>query len=232
MLGDSAKCASVDSKSLSRKIGLVMAGFSTVFGLLYLFGLGLNLATSGSFYPSGSDVRVVSAAIAILWNLVLVVLLAALVREAEPSRAILAELALVFAILVCATSCTSWFVGITAYPRLAQVADPGMAAILDPYDANSLTYALEHLGWGLFFGLTTILAGFALGPRKGSGWVRWSLIVTGMLSLGHLIGVITSNEALVVLGFISWGVALPISSAWIAAMFRRELKRASAGVSH
>ena len=220
------------TKSLSRKIGLLMAGFSTFFGLLYLLGLGLNLATSGSIYPSGSDVRVISAVIAILWNLVLVALIATLVREAEPSRAILAELALVFAILVCATSCTSWFVGMTAYPRLAQAADPGTAAILDPYDRKSLSYALEHLGWGLFFGLTMILAGLALGPRKGAGWIRWSLVVTGMLSLAHFVGVIASSDALVVLGFISWGVVLPISSAWIAAMFRRELKRASTGVSH
>jgi uncharacterized membrane protein len=227
ILSDSEKSTSVGTDSLSRKVGLFMAGSSTFFGFLYLLGLGVNLFTSASFYPSGSDVKYISAVVAILWNLALVALFATLRREAEPSRAILAELALVFAILVCATSCTSWFLGMTAYPRFALTVDPGTAAMLDPYNPSSLSYALEHLGWGLFFGLTTVLAGLALEPRSTSNWLRWSLVVTGILSLGHFLGVLISNDAIAVLGFVSWGVALPISSALLAAMFRRKLKRPS-----
>jgi hypothetical protein len=195
---------------------------STLFGLLYLIGLGVNLVTSRSFYPYGSDVRAISAVIAILWNLALVALFVALRREVEPSKAILAELALVFAILVCATSCTTWFVALTAYPRFAQTADPGVAALLDPYNPNSLSYALEHLGWGLFLGLATVLGGFALSSRDGSHWLRWSLIATGILSLGHFLGVIIASDALIVLGFVSWGVALPLASLLLAALFRRK----------
>jgi len=211
---------SIDSYPLSRKIGFGMAACSAVFGLLYLFGVGLNLITSGSVYPSGSDVRLISAVIALLWNLALLILFVALRREAEPSREVLCEIALVFAILTCGASCASWFAGLIVYPRLIQFSDPALAALFDPYDGTSFAYALEHLGWGLFFGLASVFAGLALQP----GWVRWSLLVTGVLSLGHFLGVILNQEALIVLGYISWGIALPISSALLAGLFRRRQK--------
>lgn len=213
-----------ESVRLSRKIGLAMAGLSTLFGLLYLLGLGVNLATSGSFTPSGEDVRQISAVIALLWNLVLLALFVTLRREAEPSRAALAELALAFGVVVCTLSSASWFSGMTAFPRLARASSPEIAALLDPRNPISLAYALEHLGWGLFFGLATILAGLALSRTGVSSWLRWALIVTGGLSLAHFLGVILSSEALILLGYLSWGVALPVSTALLTGMFRRKLK--------
>jgi uncharacterized membrane protein len=98
-----------------------MALSSTIFGILYLLGVGVNLITSGSVYPSGEDVKLISAVIALLWNLVLVVLFTTLRRETQPSRAILAEMALVFAILVCGVSCASWFAGLIVYPRFMRL---------------------------------------------------------------------------------------------------------------
>jgi hypothetical protein len=87
-----------ESRALSRKIGRWTSLGSLGFGLLYLVGVGVNLSTSGSVYLSGRDVRTVSAAVALLWNLALIVLFVTLRREAEPSRTVLAELALAFAV--------------------------------------------------------------------------------------------------------------------------------------
>jgi len=84
----------IQAHSLSRTIGRAMALSSAAFGLLYLLGIVVNLATSGSFYPSGDDVKAVSAVIALLWHLVLVILFVAVRREAEPSRSFFPELAL------------------------------------------------------------------------------------------------------------------------------------------
>ena len=51
---------------MSRHFGLVMAIASTALGVIYLLGLGLNLATSGAPYPSGADVRTISSGIALV----------------------------------------------------------------------------------------------------------------------------------------------------------------------
>lgn len=213
-----------DSITLSRKIGLVAAWASAFFGLLYLLGIVLNLTTSGSFYPSGQDVRTVSAVIAILWNLVLLLLFATLRREAKSSRSILAEIALAFAILVCATSVLAWFAGLTTYHRLAHAVGDDLATLMDPYNPASLAYALEHLGWGLFFGCAAVSAGLALDHRQASPLLPWLLITTGFLSLCHFLGVLASIDALVLLGFVSWSVTLPLSNVLLAMMFRRRLE--------
>jgi hypothetical protein len=168
-------------------------------------------------------VKLVSSIIALVWNLVLVVLFVTLRREAEPSRGVLAETAVAFAILVCAVSTASWFLGLTALPSLARTADPALAGLLDPYHEASLAYVLEHLGWGLFFGLTTVLAGLSLSTTAASPWLRWSLIVTGALSLGHFLGVVAGQPVLTSMGFVSWGVVFPIACLLLAAMFRRRL---------
>lgn len=211
----------LESRPLSRTIGFATALLSSFFGLVYLIGLGINLRTSGSVYPSGGDVRIVSAGIALLWNLALVVLFTALRREAKPERAILAELALVFAILVCGASGASWVAGMMHVLRFAGSTDPAVVSLFDPYDPASFPYMLEHLAWGLFFGLAAIFAGLALRPSRFSPWVNGGFILTGLLSLGHFIGVVTGNESLISLGYLSWGVALPVACALVAGVFRQ-----------
>jgi hypothetical protein len=219
-----SRTGTLDAFKLSYQIGFVTAALSTVFGLLYLIGVGVNLGTSGSVYPSGSDVRAVSAGIAILWNLALVIMFTALRREAKPERAVLSEVALVFAVLVCGASCASWFAAMTIYPRVAATFDPGLAALFDPYNPISFVYGLEHLAWGLFFGIATMLAALSLDPAASSPWLRGSLILTGLLSLAHFIGVVSSTAIPTSLGYVSWGVTLPIASALIAQMFRHRLQ--------
>jgi uncharacterized membrane protein len=210
---------------LSRKIGAITAVLSTVFGVLYLLGLGVNLTTSGSVYPSGSDVKAVSAGIALLWNLALVTMFTALRREARHDRAILSEVALVFAILVCGASSASWFAGMTVFPRLSDTLDPGLAALFDPYHPGSFPYSLEHLAWGLFFGIATILAAVAFEAATTSRWLRASLMLTGLLSLAHFVGVVSTSPLLTSFGYVSWGVTLPVASAFLAVMFRHKLAK-------
>ena len=212
---------------LVRQFGLIAAITSAVFGVLYLLGLGLNLATSGSPYPSGADVRVISSGIALLWNIALLILFTALRHEAEPPRAFLAELGWIFAIQVCVVSCASWFLGLTSYPLLARSVDPGLAELANPYNPSSPAYALEHLGWGLFFGLAAVFTGVALRAGEGAGRLGRFMEATGLLSLMHFLGVILRSEPLIWLGFIAWAAMLPASSAIAAGFFRRRLRRSA-----
>jgi len=212
---------------MSRRFGLVMAIASTAFGVIYLLGLGLNLATSGGPYPSGADVRTISAGIALVWNVVLLILFASLRREAEPSKGFLAELGWVFAIQVCVVSCASWLLGLTSYMLLAQSGNPALAELANPYSPSSPAYALEHLGWGLFFGLAAVFMGLALRDGEGTRTTGRLLQAAGLLSLMHFLGVIARNEPMIWLGFLAWAVFLPASTALAAGMFRRKLQRAA-----
>lgn len=211
---------------MARRFGLTAAIASTVFGILYVLGLGINLANSGSPYPAGADVRVVSAGVALAWNVVLLILFASLRREAGPSRAFLAELGWGFAIQVCVVSCVSWFLGLTSYSLLVRGVDSAIAELANPYNPSSPSYALEHLGWGLFFGLAAIFAGLSLRFGRGTYALTWTLVLAGLLSLLHFLGVIVHSEPLIWLGYFAWGVVLPIASALAAGLFRRRLRLA------
>jgi uncharacterized protein (TIGR03382 family) len=68
-----------------------------------------------------------------------------------------------------------------------------------------------------------VCAGLAIDGGRASPLLRWSLILTGVLSLCHFAGVLTGSDALTNAGFISWGVTLPLSSVLLALMFRRRL---------
>lgn len=216
-----AQIENLDQNKSSRSIGFVMAILSSIFGLLYLAGLARNLIASGSFHSSSEPLQFFSAIIALLWNQTLVILFVTLRRHVPENRRVFAELALVFMALVSVASSISWFSRLTIVPRIAQAGDANMLALVDPYNPASLTYAMEFLGWCLFYGLSTLFAAFAFAGSRLDGWIRWLLAAGGMLSLLHFIGLIISQPVLSILGYPAWGILLPITSILLAIRFRR-----------
>ena len=206
----------VEAARASRQMLFRMAVFSTVLGVLYLAGLLGKLIVDGSINSTSSaGVQSISAVIALLWDVALLILFAALRREASGSRAFYAELALLFMALVCATSSVNWFIQLTIVPSLAGRAGL-MGALLDSHNEFSITFAMEHLGWGLFYGLAALFAAAATGKGGLENWIRWLFITGGALSLLHLVGVAISNPTLGLLGYFAWGLLLPVTTALLA----------------
>jgi uncharacterized membrane protein len=221
-MSEESHVTTIDGSDLPRKIGFAMAATSTLFGLLYLVGLVGNLLTTGSVYPTTDAVQMISATVALLWNQVLLVLFTTLRWQVPGRRKILADLMLVFAVMVCVTSSISWFVRLTIVPQVSQTGSATLLALLDPYNPASLSFAREHLGWGLFFGLAALFAAFALQGDVLMGWVRWLLAGSGILSLFHELGVVVSSPLLIDLGYPAWGVLLPAATLLLAIGYRRK----------
>lgn len=216
-----AKLETLDQNKYSRNLGFVMAILSTFFGLLYITGLVRNLTASGSFHSSSEPLQFFSAIIALLWDQTLVILFVALRRHVPENRRIFEELGLVFMALVSVTSSISWFSRLAIVPIIARTGDASILALVDPYNPGSITFAMEFLGWCLFYGLSTLFAAFAFAGTRLDGWIRWLLAVGGILSLLHFIGLVFSQPALSVLGYPAWGILLPITSILLAIRFRR-----------
>lgn len=205
----------------ARQIVFLTAVFATVLGLLYLLGLIGKLIVDGSVHSvSSQPVQLVSAVVAILLDLALLILFVGLRWEIPAHRAVYADLAVVFMTLVCATSSINWFVQLAVVPRLAQ-AEPALRALVDVHSDGSVMYAIEHLGWGIFYGLATIFMAVALSPEKLGNWVRALLFAGGALSLVHVLGVIATTPLISDLGYLAWGLLLPATTALLAVQFRR-----------
>jgi hypothetical protein len=206
----------LEARNTNRRILFLAAVISTVFGLLYLLGLTGKYIVDGSIHSvSSPPIQMVSAAIGLLWDITLLILFAALRRQITGRNAIYAELGLVFMALVCVTSSINWFVQLT-------LDDPNFLALIDIHNVSSLTYAIEHLAWGVFYGLATIFMALAFTGGRAETWIRWLFGVGGVLSILHVFGIMTGVHALIDLGYFAAGVLLPVTTLLLAARYRRE----------
>ncbi len=167
-------------------------------------------------------VQNISAIVAILWNMSLLAMFAALRRQFAGSRAVFAEIAFVFMALVCAISSVNWFVQLLVVSRITRVGESVLLALLDIHNGISLTYAMEHLAWGVFYGFAAILAAIAISGGKLGIWIRWLFAAGGALSLVHVVGITTGNSALGDLGYVAWGILLPMTTALLVVRFGRK----------
>jgi hypothetical protein len=209
------------AKAAAQSVLFLMAVFATILGFLYLIGLAGKIVVDGSVHSvSSPGIQTISAIIAILLDLSLLILFIALRWQISGKNLVFADLAAVFMLLVCATSTINWFVQLTLVPRIAQAGNAAWLALLDVHEDLSIMYAIEHLGWGLFYGLATIFMAVALGGSKLENWVRGLLIVGGTLSILHLIGIIIASPFLADLGYLAWGVFLPVTTLLLAVQYK------------
>jgi len=210
-----------ESVRTSRKLGFSAAVASTIFGAMYLLGLTINLIRSGTPYSQAEPMQIISAVIAILWDICLLIMFASLRWNVADEKKFLAELGLVFMVIVCALSTVNWFAQLVVVPNAVRLGDATILRLADAHSQLSITYAMEHLGWGIFFGLATLCMAFAFSGRGLEMWLRWLLFACGTLSLLHVPGVVIYSPALYFLGYIAWGVVLPVASLLLAVWYRR-----------
>jgi hypothetical protein len=217
---ESTRLEEKDARRIAQQVVFLMAVFSTLLAVLYLFGLAGKLIVDGTVHSTSSQsVQAISAVVAILLDITLLIMFIALRRQVSGSNVIFAELACVFMTLLCATSTINWFAQLAILPRLVSLGDTAIA-LVDVHNSSSIMYAVEHLGWGLFYGLSTIFMAIAINGGKVENWIRWLFIAGGVLSLLHIIGIITLNFTISDLGYIAWSVLLPITTTLLAIRYR------------
>ncbi len=205
------------ASNAARQTLYLAAAISTVFGVLYLLGLAGKFIVDGSIHSvSAPAVQMVSAAIGLLWDITLVILFAALRRQVPEKGSFFAELGLIFMVLLGAASSINWYVQLALVPRIAQTDNQALLALVDIHGDSSIMYAIEHLAWGLFYGLATIFMGLAIDGGKLGTWIRWLLVVGGVLSILHVFGIIFNIHLLLDLGYLAAGVLLPITTLLMA----------------
>ncbi len=211
-----------EARKMARQIVFLMAVFSTVLGGLYLLGLVGKLIVDGTVHSSSSPgVQMVSAIVALLWDSALLVLFVVLRWQTARKYAVFTDLAVVFMALVCVSSSINWFMQLAILPGIVQRGEASLVALIDVHSPTSISYAAEHLGWGIFYGLATIFMAIALGGTRLKRWIAGLFIFSGALSLLHVIGVVSANSAIGDLGYLAWGVLLPITTTLLSIRFRR-----------
>lgn len=209
---------------MAKRIAYLTAVFTTILALLYLLGLAGKLIVDGTVHSTSSQgIQTISAIIAILLDLSLLILFTGMRRLISGKNSLFADLAVVFMTLTCATSSINWFVQLAILPKIVQGGNSTMIALLDIHNTSSLMYAMEHLGWGIFYGLGLIFMGVAIGSGKLESWIRWLSLLGGSLSIIHVFGIIAGSQVMGDLGYIAWGVLLPFTTLLLAILMKRNM---------
>jgi hypothetical protein len=208
---------------LTTVVGFAASIIAVLLGCIYLMAILTSFIKSGLTFPPSQPVQFVGAIVSMGTAIDLVILIVTIQRHIAESRQFLAEVAIIFTALLCVTTSINRFVQLSVFSQYNLSENPEIFHLLHPYGSKSIMFAIESLGWGLFYGLGMLFAGLALVDDGIELWISLLLIISGVLSLLFAVGVIIRHPILSLLGFPAWGILLPGASILLAIWFGRKL---------
>lgn len=203
--------------SLTRRLGFWSSVFVAVLGGIYLLLLILTFSTEGFAFPPGPTVQLAGGIITFLTVPGLVVVFTAIRHSADERRSILGSLSVVFITLFAATVGINRFVQLTVIQQ-GIPGDSDLARFL-PYATDSVMFALEMLGWGVFSSLAALAAAGLFSGSRLNLSIRWMFIGYAAFSSMGAIGYATTAP-ITAAAFVAWGPILFALSILLAAYFR------------
>lgn len=202
---------------LTRRLGFWSSVYVAVLGAIYLLLLVVAFSTEGFAFPPGPIVQSAGGIITLLTVPGLVVLFTAIRHSADEERSILGSLAVSFITVFAATVGINRFVQLTVIQQGAPGASD-LARFL-PYSTDSVMFALEMLGWGLFSSLAALAAAGLFSGSRLNLSIRWLFIAYAMFSSLGAIGYLTTAP-ITAGAFVAWGPILLALSILLAVYFR------------
>ncbi|HWI62883.1 MAG TPA: hypothetical protein VNT75_13640 [Symbiobacteriaceae bacterium] len=207
-----------DETQVPATVGYWAALTSTVAGVAYALVVGFMIATGTFTFPPAEWVQTFAAIVTIASGPLLVATLAAVHYVTPSGRRLLSLLGVLFATGFMVMVSINRFVQL-AVVRLSTI--KGNTAGLErfmPYGTQSAMLALEMVGWGFFLGLALLCTAFAF-PAK-ERLLRWTSLTYALLALIGIVAFVVDSPVSMV-GFVAWGLILPILTGLLAAWFRR-----------
>lgn len=204
----------------ARRVSIV-AAIGTVVGIaVYAVMLLVGLASLASPQrPIGDPIfSLLELAIIVLMPL-LVALMAAVHAWAPAGAKVYSLLAVVFMSLLAALTCSVHFV-ILVLSHRAEAAGWADAPLLLSFHWPSIPYALDILGWDVFFALSVLFAAPVFGGSARARAIRTCLIVSGVLALAGLAGPVLGDMRWRMIGVVGYVGVFPVAAALMGVLFR------------
>ncbi len=205
--------------SFTHRVGLWASIILAVLGAVYLALLIGFFSIEGFTFPPTPFVMLIGGLVTIISAPAILVIFTAILHLAPREKRILGSLGVCFAALFVMAVSINRFTQLTVI-RLAPggSATPDLARFL-PYSTDSVMFAMEILGWGLFLSLAALFAAPLFGGTRLQKAIRWLLLVFAVFSLMSVIGFAT-NTPLTAGGFVAWGPVLLALAILFAVFFK------------
>ena len=190
-----------------------------VLGLLYAVVLGSAAALGSLALPPPEPIASLAALDTIATAVLLVVLVVGIDSIAPSGRQPYSRLSVVFTGMFAVAVTINRFVQLTIVRQSIAAGDVADLRRFLPYDPRSAMFALEILGWGFFLGIASLCLARVLRASGAQAWIARLFALYGLLGLASALGLILDSPMASV-GFVAWGVVLPLGAAMLAVAVR------------
>jgi hypothetical protein len=212
---------SVTFTATARSLGILSATATVVLLVAYAVTLAVGLASLESpQQPIGDPMFSILEVLIILVMPAMVALMVSVHAWAPMHAKTLTLTSVVFMGLLAGVTCSLHFVILTL-SRQPEFTGQSWLPLVLSFNWPSVAYALDILGWDVFFALSMLFAAPAFGGSRLAAWIRVLMLASGVLALAGLSGVVVGDMQLRNVGIVGYVGVFLIVAALLAVLFYR-----------
>ena len=205
----------------ARRLGTSSAAATAVLLVAYAVTLAVGLASLESpQQPIGDPMFTILEVLIIIMMPAMVALMVAVHAWAPTHAKTLSLTSVVFMGLLAGLTCSVHFV-ILALSRQPEFTEQSWLPLFLSFNWPSVVYALDILGWDIFFPLSMLFAAPVFGGSRLTAWIRVLMIASGVLALAGLSGVVVGDMQLRNIGIVGYLGVFLVVVALLAVLFYR-----------
>jgi len=211
----------VEYTVIARRIGLSCAALTLVLLVAYAVTLVIGLLSLDSQdQPIGDPIFTILEVLIIVMMPAILGLMTAVHAWAPARLQTLSFTAVIFMGLLAGLTCSLHFVILTV-SREPEFAGQQWLPLVFAFEWPSVVYALDILGWDIFFPLAMLFAAPVFAGSRLATWIRWLMVTSGVLALAGLSGVATGDMQLRNIGIVGYVPVFLVVIALLAMLFYR-----------
>ncbi|MDF2701888.1 MAG: hypothetical protein K0S10_832 [Rubrobacteraceae bacterium] len=205
----------------ARSLGIFSAAATVILLVAYAVTLAVGLASLESAQqPIGDPMFTILEVLIIIMMPVMVALMVVVHAWAPVHAKALSLISLVFMSLLAGVTCSLHFVILTL-SRLPEFTGQPWLPLVFSFSWPSIAYALDILGWDVFFALSMLFAAPVFRGSRLAAWIRVLMIASAVLALAGLSGVVAGDMQLRNIGIVGYvGVFLVVAALLVVLFYR------------
>jgi hypothetical protein len=215
-MGDSIKFTAT-----ARRLGIFSAAATIILLVAYAVTLAMGLASLESpQQPIGDPMFTILEVLIIIMMPAMVALMVTVHAWAPMHAKTLSLTSLVFMGMLAGLTCSVHFVTLTLSRQPEFAGQPWLPLVLS-FNWPSVVYALDILGWDVFFPLSMLFAAPVFWGSRLAAWIRVLMTASGVLALAGLRGVVVGDMQLRNIGIVGYVGVFLVVTAQLAILFYR-----------
>jgi hypothetical protein len=205
----------------ARSLGIFSAVATVILGVAYALTLAVGfLSLESPQKPIGDPMFTILEVLIMVMMPAMVALMVAVHAWAPMNAKALSLTSVVFIGLLAGVTCIVHFCVLTL-SRQSEFTEQSWLPLVLSFNWPSVVYALDILGWDVFFPLSMLFAALVFQGSRLAAWIRVLMIASGVLSLAGLSGVVVGDMQLRSIGIVGYVGVFLVVAALLAVLFYR-----------